>query len=68
MTTRTKAITPNVHKQMSITVAEGLDVLCDRDPWLADLLRDYITSLRAESARNRVRLRQLEAKLKGGER
>lgn len=67
MTNQTRP-SPRAHKLMAVTVAEQLEKLKDTDPWLSKYLRTYITSLRAESARNRVRVKQLEAELRGGDR
>jgi hypothetical protein len=53
---------------MVVRVGEELQKLRESDPWLARFLTTYITSLRAESARNRVRVKQLEAMLRGGDR
>ena len=57
---------PTSHKRTSVLIAERLAEMRERDPRLAKLLLDYITSLRMEAGRNRMRAQALEDQLVGG--
>lgn len=64
MTLSYPPVGPNTHKDMADRVYSRLEVMSEADPATVRLIKDYITSLRFEAARHRVRWRRAEAALK----